>query len=95
MFTPLKINYYVLARVENLCAGVSFVLQFLVKEHLACFSTLVTSALQLAIDQDDDGIIFDKHGPDRLSNFFPSGGSLSSGASLHGQLDESIPDSMS
>ena len=52
--------------------------------------------LQLAIDHDDDGITFDKHGPDRLGNFFPSGGSLSSGASyLHGKSDESTPESMS
>ena len=59
--------------------------QFLGKEHFACFSTVVMSVLQLAIDHDDDGITFDKHGPDRLGNFFPSGGSLSSGASsLHG-----------
>ena len=59
--------------------------KFLVKERLACFSTLVTSVLQLAIDHDNDSITFDKHGPDRLGNFFPSGGSLSSEASfLHG-----------
>ena len=46
---------------------------------------MVTLALQLAIDHDDDGITFDKHGPDRLGNFFPLGGSLSSGVSfLHG-----------
>ena len=50
---------------------------FLVKERLACFSTLDTSALQLAIDHDDGGITFDKHGP------FPSGGSSSSGASSY------------
>ena len=73
-----------LARVENLlisylCAGVSFV-QFLVKERFACFSTVVTSALQLAIDHDDDGITFDIYDPNRLGNSFPSGGSLSSGA---------------
>ena len=45
----------------------------------------VWSALQLAIDHDDDGMTFDKHGPDKLGNFCPSGGSLSSGVSfLHG-----------
>ena len=56
-----------------------------VKVHFVCFSTMVTSTLQLAIDHDDNGITFDKHGPDRLGNFFPSGGSLSLGASLlHG-----------
>ena len=43
---------------------------------------MVMSALQLVIDHDDDGITFDKHGPDRLGKFFPSGGSLSSGASF-------------
>ena len=37
----------------------------------------------IAIDHDDDGgITFDKYGPDILDNSFPSGGSLSSGASL-------------
>ena len=39
------------------------------------------SVVQLGIDHDDDvGITFDKYGPDRLDNSFPSGGSLSSGA---------------
>ena len=39
------------------------------------------SVVQLAIDHDDDvGITFDKYGPDRLDNSFPSGGFLSSGA---------------
>ena len=42
--------------------------------------------LALAIDHDDDGvyiiITFDKYGPDRLDNSFPSGGTLSSGASF-------------
>ena len=38
--------------------------------------------LQLAIDHDDNGITIDKYGPDRLGNFFPSGGSLSSGVSF-------------
>ena len=60
-------------------------LQFLVKEHLACFSTEVMLVLQLEIDHDDDGITCDKYGRDRLGNFFSLGGSLSSGASsLHG-----------
>ena len=54
----------------------------LVKECFACFSTLVMSALQLAIDHDDDGITFDKYDPNRLGNSFPSGESLSSGASF-------------
>ena len=56
--------------------------KFLVKECLACFSTLVTSVLQLAIDHNDDSITFDKHVPDRVSNLFPLGGSLSSGESF-------------
>ena len=70
----------------------------LVKERLACFSTLVMSALQLAIDHDDDGgITFDKYGPDRLGNSFPSGGSLSSEASfrLMGNRTKVLQDSMS
>ena len=41
------------------------------------------SVIQVAIDHDDDGgITFDKYGPDRLGNSFPSSGSLSSGASF-------------
>ena len=55
------------------------------KRMFCLFQHLVTSALQLAIDHNDDGITFNKHDPDRLGDFFPSGGSLSSGASfLHG-----------
>ena len=34
------------------------------------FQHLVMSALQLAIDHDDDGITSNKHGPERLGNFF-------------------------
>ena len=41
------------------------------------FSTMDTSALQLAIDHYDDGITLDKHAP------FPSGRSWSSGASSY------------
>ena len=44
------------------------------------FSTLVTSALQLAIDDDDR--TFDND-PDALGNFFPSGGSLYSGVAYY------------
>ena len=48
-------------------------------------TVVVTSALKLAIDHTDDDITFDNHGPDRLGNFVPSGGSLSSGVPLlHG-----------
>ena len=74
-------------RVENLqilylCGGVSFVQQFLVNERLAWLTPWLMSALQLAVDHDDDGTTFDKYGQDRLGNFFPSGGSLSSGVSV-------------
>ena len=44
---------------------------------------MVTSALQLAIDHDDDSITFDIYDPNRLGNSFPSGGSLSSGAYMY------------
>ena len=41
------------------------------------------NVIHLAINHDDDGgITFDKYGPDRLDNSFPSGGTLSSGASF-------------
>ena len=43
---------------------------------------MVMLALQMAIDHDDDGITFDKHGPDRLGNFLDP--CLQECPSLHG-----------
>ena len=69
-----KINYYcgiiIHLRGLRICQFHNFVLElasynnFLVKEHYACFSILVNSALLLAIDNDTDSITFDKHDPD-------------------------------
>ena len=40
---------------EPTIAGVNFIQRFLVTDHFACFSTLVTLASQLAIDDDAAG----------------------------------------
>ena len=40
------------------------------------------SALQLAIDHDDDGVTFDKYDPTRFGNSFPSVRRVASGGSV-------------
>ena len=75
-----------LVRVENLlfsylCAGVSFVSVTIFSKRT--FHLFQHPAQQLAIDHDDNGTTFDKHGPDKLGNFVPSGVSLFSEASSY------------
>ena len=88
LFTLVKINYCGITmclrglRTCKFHISVLELASYNSKRMFACFSTVVMSVLQLAIDQDDDGITFNKHDPGRLSNFFLSGGSLSSGASF-------------
>ena len=61
-----------LARVETCKFRISVLelaglhITFFSKKGFACFSTAVTSALQLAIDHDDDGITRDRARDNRL-----------------------------